>query len=236
MSRIKYIKYIFHWNELYIPYNQIKNELIKQYLAEFKYFIYKTISNELNFIDNKYTISIGLGDFPNFCWEPVCKEFIVVVTNQDTSKEHHFMELSSSLIYYFYPDYYKDSILKYPFVADIFTASTCLKLLSMYGMISYYDSIYTQNISVLNNINPHIIYNKHGRKASRFGRWNYSNHNLLYLADLSYKIGTIIQERLPLKDILMMGKFNTIEDWINYLQIDDRLFVRLLLSQEHIKY
>ncbi len=119
---LKYIKYIFHLNVLYVPFNEIKEDTIKRYLAEYQYFIYTAISNELKQAASNYTISIGLGDFPNFCWDPLYKEFIVIVSNKNVTKELHFWQLCKSMIYYFYPNYFKCNILKFPFIADVFTA------------------------------------------------------------------------------------------------------------------
>ena len=106
----------------------------------------------------------------------------------------------------------------------------------MNGLISYYHECRAEFMNIPINSKPVNIYNKHGKKASRLGRWSYSNQNFQYLANLSYKIGAIIQERLAFKEILMMGKFNTIEEWFNYLEFDDRIFVEMLLNQEHVKY
>lgn len=236
MSRIKFIKHLFHSNDLFIPFSEIKDDAIKFYLAEFEYFIYKTISHELNQSPINYTITIGLGDYPNYCWDPLLKEFIVIVSNKTVTKEPHFWQLYQSMIYYYYPYYYKNSILQYPFIADLFTASICLKLIIMNEMISYYDQCCAEFIYIPNTYDTVDIYNKHKRKASRLGRWNYSNPSMKYLADKSCRIGALLQQRLPLKAILMIGKSDTVENWLNYLEIDERIFVRLLLNEEHVKY
>lgn len=161
---------------------------------------------------------------------------MVTVSKSETTKELHFWELCKSLIFMYYPNYYHYSILKFPFIADIFTASVCLKLISRYGMNNYYEQVYAEFIHLPSNAHYPDIYNKYNRKASRFGRSNYRDAELNYLAYQSYRIGAFLQERLSLKALLMMGKSETVDDWLNYLDIDDRIFVRLVLSREHIKY